>query len=281
MSTPKYSYKGTDINNLIVNGTNNLTNYTGFPAYATTTYSSEKPLPFNISSPTGDVSTLMASEYQDFATTPATTPTTGTYTIPGDYNAFRAILVGGGGGSGGDGGCGWSAANGRTSGNGGGAGGKGSFIMIETAAPITTTPATISYTVGGGGSKGPAGGSRDNGPTDTNYGPGGKGNNGTKGAATSITISIGGTSYAIYANGGSGGYGGDAGGPSASQGDATDPAPTFANTYTSLNNYTPSIPTSVNPIGYGTNVGSAGPSEGSGDGVAGDPGYIRLYLLKS
>jgi len=280
MSTPKYSYKGTDINKLIVNGTNNLTNYIGFPAYATTTYSSEKPLPFNISSPTSDVSTLMASEYHDFTTTPSTTTTSGTYSIPGDYNAFRAILVGGGGGGGGAGGCGWSAANGRTSANGGGSGGVGSFIMIETAAQITTTPATISYTVGGGGNKGPAGGARDNGPTDTNYGPGGKGNNGEKGAATSITISIGGAPYTIYANGGSGGYGGDAGGPSASQGDAADPAPTFANTYTSLNNYTPSIPTSVNPIGYSTNVGTPGPG-GPGDGSIGGPGYIRLYLLKS
>ena len=56
----KYLYKGTDISKLMETGTSTLSNFTGFPSYKpASTYSSERPLPFNFSTPTvPDVSTI-------------------------------------------------------------------------------------------------------------------------------------------------------------------------------------------------------------------------------
>ena len=280
----KYKYNGTDIGNLISSGSTSLTNYTGFPTYTTNSYSTERPLPFkfNFKNPSNvyvDVSTLMNAKSQDYSSGSSS------LTIPTNYNAFRAIIIGGGGGGGGGGGCGWKTDKSRSPAEGGSSGGDGKFIMIENTTPITS-PTTISYSVGGGGAFGNGGGDRDKGPVNDNYGPGGKGNGGSAGNASYITATIGGTSYTIYANGGKGGPGGDAGGPGSDQGDPGDPAPSSPNTYGSITDYSASIPTDVNPLNYRSNTGSggAGGPGGTGSGApggTGKPGYIRIYLLKS
>ena len=61
MTTPKYTYKGVNIDNLIQGTTNTtLTNYGGFPAYdSASSYSTERPLPFGITQEGIDVSTKM------------------------------------------------------------------------------------------------------------------------------------------------------------------------------------------------------------------------------
>jgi hypothetical protein len=280
----KYKYKGTDIGNLISSGSTSLTNYTGFPTYVSNTYSTEKPLPFkfNFKNPSNnyvDVSTLMDAKSQDYSSGSSL------LTIPTDYNAFRAIIIGGGGGGGGGGGCGWKTDKSRSSAQDGGSGGDGKFIMIENTTPITS-PTTISYSVGGGGAFGTGGGDRDKGDAGDNYGPGGKGNKGYAGNASYITATIDGTEYTIYANGGKGGNGGDAGGPGSAQGESGNPAPSSPNTYGSIKDYSASIPTDVNPLNYNSNIGDGGGGGGGGlgngsPGGTGKPGYIRIYLLKS
>ena len=291
----KYKYNGTDITNLINSGSESITEYTGFPAYTTNSRSTERPLPFkfNFKNPSNvyvDVSTLMNAKSHDYSSG------TASLTIPTDYNAFRAIIIGGGGGGGGGGGCGWrpkGTTGARTSAGGGSPGGTGKFIMIENATPITSV-STLYYTVGEGGGGGTGGGDRDKGPVGTNHGPGGKGNGGKAGSASSITATIGGTSYTIYANGGNGGKGGDAGGSDGGTGNGEGgggggAAPSSASNYSSITDYSASIPTDVNPLNYkiatnGNGIGGGGGPGGAGNGDpggAGRPGYIRIYLLKS
>ena len=170
MTTPKYTYKGTDITNLISGSTNtSLTNYQGFPSYdSASTYSTERPLPLNFLQSGVDISTKMNAEFIDF-----TTGTDVEYTIPSDYTTLRAILEGGGGGGGGNGGCGYNINSGdgpigRNSGSSGGAGGNGLFLYVSDVSGISS----FQYSVGTGG----AGGA--NGTNDGDSNNSGQGNDG-------------------------------------------------------------------------------------------------------
>ena len=300
-----YFYKGILISDLIQPGTSTLTNFTGFPGYSpASNYSSERPLPFNFSTPTvPDVSTLMNAKFVDF------TSGKGDYTVPNMYTSFRMILIGGAGGSGGGGGCGWngwSASDppsvGRTSGENGYEAGKGSFTYASTnlAYYILGTPGVnITYTVGEGGVKGNAGGDH----SKASMGAGGKGNTGNHGGLSSIIMTLVGGDRDLlrcYANGGYGGSGGDSGGPGAAQGDGREPGPDITNNsgitddvdYTPLalaNNLSAEylVAANVNPVGYLTDYGrnytggwSSTANRDQTPGTSGKPGFIRLYLLR-
>jgi hypothetical protein len=298
----KYFYNGSDITNLIITGSTTVPGYTGFPSYTpASNYSTERPVPFNYYTPSGEISTLMNARFVEF-----TSGQSGTYTLSPDYDSVRIILIGGSGGGGGGGGCGWSSPSSvatpsiaRTSGQRGFESGKGSFTF--TSNYIKLSSKNIYYSVGTQGSVGNGGGDKGK----TSVGPGGKGNNGSRGNESMVTINVDGINYNIYANGGYGGAGGDAGGPDASQGDAPQPGPAFTNNFPGLVDYTPSaplvslssgsvpiVPSSVNPINYlalnPSTVGTQGfggeqstANQDSSPGYTSYPGKIRMYLLKS
>ena len=271
MTTPKYTYKGTDITNLISGSTiTSLTGYTGFPSYdSASIYSTERPLPLNFLQNGIDISTKFNAEAIDFTAGQA-----GTYIVPPEYTKLRAILEGGGGGGGGNGGCGYNinpadGPTGRNSGSSGGPGGNGLFLYVSDISGISS----LQYSVGNGGNGGASGAGYDPGPTP-NSGQGQGGQQGGYGNESKITFVSSGTTYNIVSKGGYGGPSGRAGNTSPT----TTVNPALVATYTPttytgpvVNSTTPDI----NPLGYLTNISLAG-----GVTAAGKPGYIRLYLLK-
>jgi hypothetical protein len=285
-----YTYKGTNINNLIVSGSSSLTGYGGFPTYkSASTYSSERPLPFGISLENISVSNLMDASYIDL------TSGTATLTVPSDYNSFRAVLEGGGGGGGAGSSCGINDAPGpggdrNPSGNGGN-GSNGGFAFVSYT-PLTQR--SIQYFVGNGGAGGDGAGanspgSYQNGNTDQNTGQAtGTGQSGQNGNTSYITFTTSNGTFTVTANAGTGGNaagGGDGGTPAVTQ--------TTINYQQSElfsrdgNQQTATIPAAVNPILYLQNYSSRGTGSGesrggnkTSPGTAGKPGFIRIYLLK-
>jgi hypothetical protein len=274
-----YTYKGTDISKLIVSGSSSITSYSGFPSYKpASTYSTERPLPFGISQSNVSVSNLMDASYIDLTGS-------GTYTVPTDFNVFRAVLEGGGGGGGGGAGCGVNGGpvpNTRKPANAGASGANGGFVYISDT-PITNR--NIIYNVGTAGSGGNGGSSK--GKTDqATPQPTNPGNDGSPGNTSVITFDTNSGTYTVTANAGTGGQGGDATNP------ATNTTPAVTQTtinyqQTSLfntdgNQQSTVIPTQINPISYVTtysNGGGGGPETNAGQ--AGQAGYIRIYLLKN
>jgi hypothetical protein len=280
----KYLYKGIDISNLIITGSTTVSGYTDFLSYTpASNYSSERPIPFNYYTPKGQLSDLMRAKFVDFDSG------SGNYTIPSDFDSVRIILLGGGGGGGGGGGCGWksgssleSPSTARTSGQYGLPGDNGSYTFTST--DIKLSSQNIYYSVGTLGDNGTAGGDK----AKTSIGPGGKGNNGYRGNESMVTINVDGINYNIYANGGYGGAGGDSGGPGSAQGDPRQPGPAFTNNYPGIVDYSNGRPSSVNPINYLQFLSQAGSGGQKSDynldsnpGNQGNPGKIRIYLLKS
>jgi hypothetical protein len=261
MTTPKYTYKGVNIDILVAGTTNTtLTGYVGFPSYeSASSYSTERPLPFGITQQGTDVSTKMNATYINFAAS-----TSGTYTIPTEYTHFRAILEGAGGGGGGSGG------EGQPSSKNGGAGKGGAIGEFVYASDIPINlGATITYSVGTGGGLGKNGRPAD----DKNQDGSAKGDDGGDGSAGNATyISFG--SYQIGAYGGGGGGGGNGGTQSSSGG--TTNGPGNANVDTTYNTgVTRATDANINPLGYASTV-----SNGGGQATGGQGGYLRIYLLK-
>jgi hypothetical protein len=285
MTTPKYSYKGSDISNLISSGTTSLTNYSGFPSYIATNYSIEKPLPFNIFTPTEEVSTLMTAKvftdttFDPYSSNNPGQPALGgsSYTPPADFNMFRAVIIGGGGASGNGGACGFDGFT-RFSGGSERAGGYGNVTVVEGALNIS---GKFWYGAGQGGNEvaGKAG------PGAGVYGNGKDGGTGNYGGYSYLSYGNG----IIYANGGEGGGGGKAGeilgtingchapvnltAISNTQPSAVvtippiiQPSPTNTVAYFTSSN--------IPPLQYGNVYGQGGPGNGT-------PGLIQIYLLKS
>jgi hypothetical protein len=270
MTTPKYTYKGTDITNLISGSTNtSLTNYEGFPSYdSASTYSTERPLPLNFLQSGVDISTKMNAEFIDL-----TTGTDVEYTIPSDYTTLRAILEGGGGGGGGDGGCGYNINSGdgpigRNPGSSGGTGGNGLFLYVSDVSGISS----FQYSVGTGGA---GGGDGNNGGDSNNSGQGNDGQQGQTGNESIITFVSSGTTYNIVAGGGNGGPSGRGGNTTPTS--SVNPSRAAINTPTTYAGPVANVLSmNINPLGYLTNISGAGSKN-----TTGDPGYIRVYLLKN
>jgi hypothetical protein len=283
-----YTYKNTNISNLIMTGGGSLSpKYTPFPGYAgSPSYETEKPLPFGVKQNNVEVSTLMTAKYVDLPVGQSVQ-----YLVPSDYNAIRAVLEGGGGGGGGGGSCGVDGKTGPGSRNPSGYGGPGTnggFVYISDT--LIAGGTNIVYTVGNGGAAG--GGAPDAGDLGqvAQQSPN-KGGDGQAGQDSTITFFTSPTiSYTVTANGGSGGIGGSGG-----KG-GTPAAPQAVINYsqgslysTDGNQQVVSIPTNVNPISYkqsysvsgfgGPDNNPGGPGTGS-PGQGGQRGYIRLYLLK-
>ena len=276
--TAKYTYKGTDIQKLIVTGSTTLTNYTGFTYGTNSVYNiSDKPLPFSISQNGVDISTKMDAAYVDL-------PTTGTsYTVPVDYNSIRAILEGGGGGGGGNGGCGYGYGPGQASmnrhpGGSGAVAANGKYVYMS-AINIDGSPRIITYAVGtggGAGQNGPPGGG-----SPLNDSPGTNGNDGGPGVESKIGFNLSGSSYLISAAAGGGGQGGYAG-STKSNGASNTAIIAVTNTTSTVppgiqlvNDIAPNI----NPASFLVNY-SLGGINGETATSTGKPGYIRLYLLR-
>jgi hypothetical protein len=271
----KYTYKGQNIENLIVAGSTDVTNYNGltYAAAANPNYTTERPLPFSITQQGIDISTIMDAKYVEFTTG------SGTYSIPSDFNGFRAVLEGGGGGSGGAGGGGNGPLVGQQKNGGGGAGGlNGGFIYVSDV--LLNSPIQISYTVGGGGGGGADGASIS---PSTAVGKGTPGNAGGTGGSTNISFQT----YSITAGGGGGGDYGNGGTSTGNSGNIADSGNA---SIASSSNYNPSaivivdtnnpIPSNVNPLGYLVNRSLGGPTAGGPASGGGKPGYIRIYLLR-
>jgi hypothetical protein len=122
----------------------------------------------------------------------------GTWPVPSDWNPLnnRIVLLGGGGGG--------SGASGFATGSiGGGGGGGGGLRIVDNYS--AEAPSTVSYTVGGGGTAGPAGSpSVAGGGGTTSFGP--QSATGGSGATTNPSQSTAG------GNGGTGTYSGGKGG---------------------------------------------------------------------
>jgi hypothetical protein len=293
--TPKYSYKGTDISNLIDSGTTELTNYTGFPKYVATNYAVEKPLPFNITTPTGDVSQSMKAKFftgttyapppdtplPPFYPNPNPPPVVGgtPYTPPieGGFTKFRAVLIGGGGGGGNGGSCGWSGSK-RHPGGGGRIGGYGGVTVVEGEIPFK---GKFWYSAGEGGNQ--TDGSKRLPPGIIGNGAnGGTGNFGKRSILTFYNNS--GHQHFVYANGGEGGGGGHGGredGPSPgcfTPINVTNPqTPIVAVINPPITVASPEVAyftsNTTPPLGYANVYGNGGPGTGS-------PGLVQIYLLK-
>lgn len=271
-----YTYKGTDIKNLIVGGGSSLSNYGQFPPYKpASTYSTERPLTFGVEQGGVDVLNIMDASYIELTGS-------GTFTVPTDYNAFRAVLEGGGGGSGGGAGCGVNGTPNfsRKPYSNGGDGANGGFVFISDT-PITSR--TITYNVGTGGTggvKGPQGGDlKDATQQATNPGtPGTPGNV----SIINFTTNIG--NYTATANAGTGGDAGDGNSGKSGTPAVTQVAINYqqSSLFNSDGNQqiTP-INSTINPLSYlltRSNGADGGGQEANG--TPGQPGYIRIYLLK-
>lgn len=148
----KYFYKNSDITNFFVYGTTTVTGFNGISYESGANVLMEKPTVFNMTTPTGDISQLMKTNF-----TPLTTVGPGNLTVPSNHNAFSAFIMGGGGGGGGGGGCGYFNGNsGRSSGGDGSPGGNGNMTISYPYVPILPG-STISYYVGDSGNSGAGG----------------------------------------------------------------------------------------------------------------------------
>ena len=272
----KFTYKGVNLQDIVVNGPSSVTNFTTINYKPASAYSTERPLPFNFTQNGTDISMLMDASFIDLTTG------TGTIVLSPSINSVRAVLEGGGGGGGGCGGCGVGGGpvpNPRQSGNNGMNGAAGGIVYLSDTSIANNR--TITYTVGSAGGLGGNGPNKGN-TDDTTRQYGDDGIAGGAGQVTTITL-LGTTT--ITANAGTGGDGGQ-GGPSGAN--AVTPAVTnytnpAAVTYQQNgNSATTVIPPEINPLSYKNayaNYGNGTPS-GPGSGTAGDPGFIRIYLLK-
>ena len=277
MTTPKYTYKGTDIQTLITTGTTALSGYAGFNYSPASSYSTERPLPLSIKQNEIDINGIMNSAYTDF-NAPAQ------YTLPSNYNAFRAVLEGGGGGGGGGGGCGVSGSGqpqSRQAGAGAAPGANGGFTFVSDT--VLTTNRTINITVGSGGYGGAGGGNKGTVGQHTSQ-PGYDGSVGGSGTSSNISFTTN-APYSVSTNAGPGGNNGQ-GGPAGYN--ATTPTVSLVtNTYATPvhidgYNQVSTIGTTINPTSYKSSYSYLGGGGGAGTtGAGGAGGYVRIYLLKT
>lgn len=268
-----YSYKGTNIRDILSNGTSTISQYTNFPTFARSNFTiTDKPLDFGFKLNNQAVIDLsMVANYVEYSTT-------GTYTaaVPTWADKIHFILIGGGGGAGGSGGCGYGAGPRRHSGGAGAPGAPGNYVAY-TDNEFNVSGGNISVTVGSAGTTGGNGPNKGTG----SFGSGGSGAPGGNGNDSSITYG----NISLVVGGGGGGIAGNGGNSASSD------APTYTNLTPSSNggnfslavnqsisndsSFTPwSLPnSSYNPIGYQGSSGTTGAFQQSGK--------VRIYFLKS
>jgi hypothetical protein len=263
-----YTYKGVNINNLLVSSETTNTSLDGagtaMPKSPIPRYSFEKPFFLNIKYKDIDISEYVTSYYKDYNTTSGVI----TETLPINGVNFKHISAYGWGGGGGGGGCGGKGLTvgfrnspKHNDGGNGGSGAAGGFVAIQRY-PIGNT---IEIGVGIGGTAGTNGNDKEN-----QTGKGGNGNSGTNGNSTYIKIN---NITVINAYGGTGGTGGIGGSDSAAGGNGSDGTTTSSNI---VSDY----------IGTLT-AGGAYPNRNSGNGgtgckkntniTSGNNGFIRIY----